>query len=103
MEDNTKKKTAEGFSLEEAWDDEATRHGYDNEILEALLSLSLVTAVSGSLKTIKGLLQVVRVSGLLQRGRAFSAFSGRFSARVYDTGRDGGSEATHLWLIPPPL
>ena len=68
MEDK-KKNSQAGFSLEEAWDDEATRRGYDNELLEALLSLSLVTAVAGSLKATKGLLQVGRGFWLEKPGR----------------------------------
>ena len=68
MEDN-KTIDTECFSLEEAWDDEATRHGYDNELLEGLLGLALVTAVAGSLKATKGLLQVGRGFWLEKPGR----------------------------------
>lgn len=67
MEDE--KNVKAGFSLEEAWDDEATRRGYDNELLEALLSLTLVTAAAGSLKTMKGLLQVGKGFWLEKPGR----------------------------------
>lgn len=67
MEDE--KNVKAGFSLEEAWDEEATKHGYDNELLEALLSLTLVTAAVGSLKTMKGLLQVGRGFWLEKPGR----------------------------------
>ena len=69
MEDNKTMESVESFSLEEAWDDEATKHGYDNELLEQLLSLGLVTAVAGSLKATKGLLQVGRGFWLEKPGR----------------------------------
>ena len=69
MEENKTTKSVEDFSLEEAWDDEATRHGYDNELLVGLLSLTLVTAAVGSLKTMKGLLQVGRGFWLEKPGR----------------------------------
>lgn len=69
MEDNKTMESVESFSLEEAWDDEATRHGYDDELLAALLSLSLVSAVAGSLKATKGLLQVGRGFWLEKPGR----------------------------------
>lgn len=61
--------SAEEFSLEEAWDSEATRHGYDSELLEALLGLSLVRAAVGSLKATKGLLQLGRGLWLEKPGR----------------------------------
>ena len=51
----------EGFSLEEAWDAEAVKYGFDSELLELLLSLSLVQAVSGAWGTAKkGLLQLAK-------------------------------------------